>query len=461
MLPLSRAIGLLFILFAARCCCTTDTDYYNEDDYDMYYDYDNDNDTTTQTPTTISTSIPEVTTSFKRKEMKEDTEYIEPVKFSDLYFDSPKLDYKCPKKCLCTNEFKFVNCSNNNLTQVPIDVPDIVTQLDLRNNLIENLNNEDLSNFTNLKTIWLSNNKISNLRKEIFAGLKRLEHIELANNNLAEINADTFNEAIALKKLNLNNNNIVIPMDGVFLNQSDLEELFLDNCNIESITDDTFQELIGLTILDLNNNNFDEKINTQAFVPLKNLAKLKLPKLEQDTVADLCKILTSIDLISFKNYDISCFELESGSSYDESTIRKIPETMQEDEEIKKEVENKEQNVEKPKPSAKERKPKANTAITSTTMNPINITDTNGHESLNSTSDTNEHKGEDGPYKVAISSQTINHILIGIIIVAVVGIIIGIICRRDICGIKTKCCRTRRPPPTDQVRPAEEIPLNKV
>lgn len=55
----------------------------------------------------------------------------------------------------------------------------------------------------------------------------------------------------------------------------------------------------------------------------------------------------------------------------------------------------------------------------------------------------------------------NHYFLGIIAVTVSGLIIGIICRRDCFGIKTKMCRTRRPPPTDQVRPAEEVPLNKI
>lgn len=44
-----------------------------------------------------------------------------------------------------------------------------------------------------------------------------------------------------------------------------------------------------------------------------------------------------------------------------------------------------------------------------------------------------------------------------------GLLIGFICRLDVLGIKSRMCRTkkRRPPPTDQVSPVEEIPLNKV
>lgn len=46
--------------------------------------------------------------------------------------------------------------------------------------------------------------------------------------------------------------------------------------------------------------------------------------------------------------------------------------------------------------------------------------------------------------------------------AFIGLVIGVICRRDYFGIKTKCCRTRRASQTDQVTPApEEVPLNKI
>lgn len=44
-----------------------------------------------------------------------------------------------------------------------------------------------------------------------------------------------------------------------------------------------------------------------------------------------------------------------------------------------------------------------------------------------------------------------------------GIAIGLICRVDVCGIKTKMCRNskNRRKPEDSVSPFEEIPLNTV
>lgn len=56
---------------------------------------------------------------------------------------------------------------------------------------------------------------------------------------------------------------------------------------------------------------------------------------------------------------------------------------------------------------------------------------------------------------------LKHFASAIIIMAVIGLLIGVVCRIDCCGIKTNMCRSQRRPSTEQVRPAEEVPLNKV
>lgn len=54
-------------------------------------------------------------------------------------------------------------------------------------------------------------------------------------------------------------------------------------------------------------------------------------------------------------------------------------------------------------------------------------------------------------------------LLGLIVLTLLALSIGIICRLDCCGIKTKCCRTgnSRATTQDHNQPHEEIPLNKV
>lgn len=51
------------------------------------------------------------------------------------------------------------------------------------------------------------------------------------------------------------------------------------------------------------------------------------------------------------------------------------------------------------------------------------------------------------------------------IISVIGIIIGVLCRKDVWGMKTKCCRTKKPEENKVVesngQAPEEIPLNKL
>lgn len=105
-----------------------------------------------------------------------------------------------------------------------------------------------------------------------------------------------------------------------------------------------------------------------------------------------------------------------------------------------------------------------------------------NEVLLAGSTTSDSGETEKAYQVPISEEAVHYMLIskyclsqlekikfnirkyfglGIMILAVIGLIIGLICRKDVGGIKTKCCRTRKPPPGDQTRPGEDIPLNKI
>lgn len=69
-----------------------------------------------------------------------------------------------------------------------------------------------------------------------------------------------------------------------------------------------------------------QDINVSAFHPLSDLLKLKIPHVSRTATYGLCEKISVIDVISFDNYNISCYELISGSSYDESTITHGPPT---------------------------------------------------------------------------------------------------------------------------------------
>lgn len=61
-----------------------------------------------------------------------------------------------------------------------------------------------------------------------------------------------------------------------------------------------------------------------AFAPLKELQTLKLTSLPQQSIHELCRLLEAIDDINTDSYDISCLELVSGMTFEESTITLAP-----------------------------------------------------------------------------------------------------------------------------------------
>lgn len=66
-----------------------------------------------------------------------------------------------------------------------------------------------------------------------------------------------------------------------------------------------------------------QMLNVKAFKYLVSLVTLNIPTVSRDIITDLCKTLESIDIVHLTNetYDLSCFLLSSGSTFDESTIR--------------------------------------------------------------------------------------------------------------------------------------------
>lgn len=63
--------------------------------------------------------------------------------------------------------------------------------------------------------------------------------------------------------------------------------------------------------------------SVKAFKYLVNLRTLNIPRVSRDVVLDLCKSLESIDIVHLtkETFDISCFLLSSGSTYEESTVQ--------------------------------------------------------------------------------------------------------------------------------------------
>lgn len=126
---------------------------------------------------------------------------------------------------------------------------------------------------------------------------------------------------LKLKTLNLANCSITQLSDNIFQNLSSLVALYLENNPLESVRYDFKFDRPHIWFLKANL-CFLQALNVKAFKYLENLRTLNMPTVSRDIVSDLCAAIDSIDIIHLtqEKYDISCFILTSGSTFDESTI---------------------------------------------------------------------------------------------------------------------------------------------
>lgn len=221
------------------------------------------------------------------------------------------------------------------------------------------------------------------------------------------------------------------------------------------------------------------------FEPLVSIKKLRMGLTSEEQVLELCMLLTTIDVIDFPEFKISCFEYVNGYTFEKSMVSNtlapeieepLPIPVDDPAHIDDRKTDDEPKDKEPEQDDKISDPHNEDPLLRAL--PSTIPDTTP---LPSTDDSNLEKQTSG-----IDQQLMDHLLLGelkganllvgykedgitfpislpvIIGVAFIGLVIGIICRKDYCGVKTKCCRTRRPSQTDQVTPApEEVPLNKI
>ncbi|XP_037024717.1 oligodendrocyte-myelin glycoprotein [Bradysia coprophila] len=361
-------------------------------------------------------------------------------------------DSNCPRFCSCDEQYQFIDCSNRSLSEIPKNLPNTTLHINLAHNSIKEIQENDLSNLTVVRQIILKNNSIQNVNQNMFQSLHRLDDLDLSSNNISEIDPDLFLHAQSLSSLTLDSNPVSFKANHSFLNLPGLEVLNLVDCNITEFYDQTFTNLSGLTGLNLANNSFATDMNVVAFYPLVSLLKLKLPHVSRNETYELCEKIQAIDVISFDMYNISCYELVSGSTYDESTITHAPPTV---------------HVEittTPMPTTSTMQISVQEVTEATTKaTKQNVTEksprVNTHETITNTEARNTTNGDDvKSQELEKSTQSMKTILIASIVIAVIGLAIGLVCRKDVFGVKTKLCRTQRPePPTIP----EQVPLNKV
>ncbi|XP_031616465.1 leucine-rich repeat and immunoglobulin-like domain-containing nogo receptor-interacting protein 2 [Contarinia nasturtii] len=245
---------------------------------------------------------------------------------TELETEGPTIanEFECPTNCKCNKKITLVDCSHQNLMQIPKNLPQSTVYLNLSHNSLKTLNVNDLINCGELRQLYLNNNEIGKIvNTEDFAKLPNLHHIDLSTNAFKPLQGKEFSKARGLLTLILTDNKDIVTSNVPIIQTEKLKTLYLANCSINQLPENIFQNLSSLVALNLDNNPLNLTQGVSAFKPLTELRRLFIPTVPRHIALNLCKNLQVIDIInlSLENHDISCFLLFNNATYEESTIR--------------------------------------------------------------------------------------------------------------------------------------------
>lgn len=146
------------------------------------------------------------------------------------------------------------NCSAQELSHVPPNLPHNIRVLDLSNNRITELTDYSFVKYESLEILYLRNNTLSRLEPQVFNRLRKLRFLDLSYNNMDKIPSQSFGELRALLTLSLRGNRITSIPANSFKNVSKLTILYLAGNHIAFIHPRAFNELFNLQQLELQNN---------------------------------------------------------------------------------------------------------------------------------------------------------------------------------------------------------------
>nr|AVK72278.1 slit [Xenoturbella bocki] len=165
------------------------------------------------------------------------------------------IDLECPAQCLC--EGSVVDCSGLGLESIPTDIPVFTTELKLNDNEIEVLFSDgSFRHLPNLQKIDLRNNLINDIETGAFEGAYALTDLLLTNNHLSDIQSQMFGGLPNLRTLMLRSNRINCITNETFGGLTSVRLLSLYDNQISTIMPGSFDSMTVLSTLNLLGNPF-------------------------------------------------------------------------------------------------------------------------------------------------------------------------------------------------------------
>ncbi|XP_038055084.1 peroxidasin homolog, partial [Patiria miniata] len=159
----------------------------------------------------------------------------------------------CPSVCRCVGQ--YASCGNQNLSAIPVGLPDDIRTLYLEHNQLTKLAAGDFFRLSQLEQLYLYNNNITVIEDGAFRGLTRLKSLGLESNNISILTHRTFEGMPNLEELSLQNNRLSSLTTGVFSQAPRLRELNLASNDIGEFPTDISRDLMNVEILDLSYNS--------------------------------------------------------------------------------------------------------------------------------------------------------------------------------------------------------------
>ncbi|KAH0616849.1 hypothetical protein JD844_028277 [Phrynosoma platyrhinos] len=182
---------------------------------------------------------------------------------------------RCPQICICDRIKYQVMCLNKNLTEVPVNIPQVTQRFDLRGNKIKVIPAGTFLPIPYLTHLNLQRCKVERIEEGAFRGLGRLVYLNLASNNIAFIYQESFDGLSSLRQLMLENNRIEEIMPGAFGQLGFLSFLNLARNSLVYLPDMVFQGLQLIKWINLSHNSLNVLAN-EAFGGLPTLRRLSL-----------------------------------------------------------------------------------------------------------------------------------------------------------------------------------------
>lgn len=162
----------------------------------------------------------------------------------------------CPPKltpgCQCQNGTVSVNCSGKDITELPVDVPNVVL-FTLRGGSVEVI---DKVPFKDLISLTLEDNHIKYIKDNAFEQLNKTKNLYLRNNEISGLTRQTFAGLKSLNTVTISLNPLHFLRRGVFshLHMPHLKEIRMEESSLYEIEGRSFALLKELVYLNASYN---------------------------------------------------------------------------------------------------------------------------------------------------------------------------------------------------------------